>query len=120
MSCFECGSDYMVENHHVIPKSLGGEKTIPLCLICHSKVHDKDFIKHRTLMLKGIAKAKARGVYKNNGGMKKKETISEFLSKPKNLKCYKILKNGVSLRKASKLSGLSLGTTQKISKLTIK
>ena len=36
--CFECGNE-ATENHHVIPKSLGGTKTIPLCSRCHSKVH---------------------------------------------------------------------------------
>ena len=41
MSCFECGAaaDHM---HHVVPRCRGGTKTIPLCALCHGKVHDKD------------------------------------------------------------------------------
>lgn len=37
--CFECGSREGIHNHHVIPKSLGGTKTIPLCYKCHALVH---------------------------------------------------------------------------------
>jgi 5-methylcytosine-specific restriction endonuclease McrA len=39
--CFECGNS-ATENHHVIPKSLGGTKTVPLCSSCHMKVHGLD------------------------------------------------------------------------------
>jgi len=40
--CFECGRP-SAHNHHVIPKIRGGTKTVPLCLSCHGKVHDKEF-----------------------------------------------------------------------------
>jgi len=39
--CFECGSPAN-HNHHVIPKQLGGTKTVPLCNFCHPKAHGKD------------------------------------------------------------------------------
>ena len=39
--CFECGSEAQ-QYHHVIPRSLGGTKTIPLCERCHGLVHDND------------------------------------------------------------------------------
>lgn len=39
--CFECGNP-ATENHHVIPKSLGGTKTVPLCSSCHMKIHGLD------------------------------------------------------------------------------
>lgn len=42
-SCFECGENADV-NHHVIPQSLGGTKTVPLCNKCHSLVHDSNFV----------------------------------------------------------------------------
>lgn len=62
MECFECG-DIATENHHVIPKILGGTKTIPLCSPCHSKVHGfgkrRDNIKRLTK--EGLAKKKERG-----------------------------------------------------------
>ena len=37
--CFECGAP-ATERHHIVPASLGGTKTIPLCGTCHAKVHD--------------------------------------------------------------------------------
>lgn len=37
--CFECERP-MIYNHHVVPKSLGGTKTVPLCEICHAIVHN--------------------------------------------------------------------------------
>jgi len=39
--CFECGAP-AVEDHHVIPRSRGGTKTVPLCAACHNLVHDRD------------------------------------------------------------------------------
>jgi hypothetical protein len=40
-TCFEC-EDEATEEHHVVPKSLGGTKTVPLCSKCHAKVHGLD------------------------------------------------------------------------------
>ena len=39
MSCFECGHS-KTENHHVVPVSKGGTKTVKLCVSCHGKVHN--------------------------------------------------------------------------------
>lgn len=39
MLCFECRNQ-ATQNHHVVPKSLGGTKTIPLCYKCHNLVHN--------------------------------------------------------------------------------
>lgn len=36
--CFECGNPSEYE-HHVVPRSKGGTKTIPLCGACHGKAH---------------------------------------------------------------------------------
>lgn len=36
--CFECGSE-ADHRHHVVPKSLGGRKTVPMCANCHGKIH---------------------------------------------------------------------------------
>lgn len=38
MTCFECGAKAK-EKHHLIPKSLGGTRTVPLCGSCHCKIH---------------------------------------------------------------------------------
>jgi DNA invertase Pin-like site-specific DNA recombinase len=67
----------------------------------------------------GIEKAKVRGVYKANGGNKLKETREQFLNKKNNKKCYKLIKQGNSLRNAAKLAGVSLGTASKVNKLLI-
>jgi hypothetical protein len=40
--CFECGADERIVHHHVVPKSIGGTKTIPLCEYCHGLVHSKN------------------------------------------------------------------------------
>jgi hypothetical protein len=40
-ACWECGKSEEVHYHHVVPRSKGGTKTLPLCLECHGKVHGK-------------------------------------------------------------------------------
>jgi len=39
IKCFNCGMK-AEHNHHVVPRSKGGIKTVPLCNSCHSKVHN--------------------------------------------------------------------------------
>lgn len=39
--CWECGLKGDLHSHHVVPKSRGGTKTIPLCIACHSLAHHK-------------------------------------------------------------------------------
>lgn len=36
--CFECGGE-AIHQHHVVPRSVGGTKTIPLCSECHRAAH---------------------------------------------------------------------------------
>ena len=58
--CFEC--DALANHaHHVVPYSLGGTRTLPLCHECHSKVHNQDFTNHSELTKKGIKKAREAG-----------------------------------------------------------
>ena len=64
--CFECGANFELHMHHVVPKSAGGTKTIPLCVVCHGKVHGKDFMHHKALTIAGLKKAKDRGVRLGN------------------------------------------------------
>jgi formate-dependent nitrite reductase cytochrome c552 subunit len=63
-TCFECGSTENIENHHVVPRSKGGKKTIPLCARCHDKVHHRyrSKITSSQLTKEGLKKAKKRGV----------------------------------------------------------
>jgi len=65
----------------------------------------------------GIAKAKAKGVYSENGKHTKRvpESDEVFMSKKTSKIILKHLKSGESLRRAAKLSDVSLGTAQKVS-----
>ena len=58
--CFECDApaDHM---HHVVPRVLGGTRTIPLCEGCHGKVHSRDMTGHRRLTKVALAVKKAKG-----------------------------------------------------------
>jgi NAD-dependent SIR2 family protein deacetylase len=61
--CFECDKP-ATEDHHVIPKSMGGTRTIPLCGECHNKVHDGGWKRrdnHAQLTKEGFARAKSQG-----------------------------------------------------------
>ena len=60
--CFECGSNGPLHNHHVVPRKLGGTKTVPLCEKCHGKIHNLDFTNHGILVKKGLDDARSRGV----------------------------------------------------------
>lgn len=40
--CFNCGAVGPVHNHHVVPRSLGGISTVPLCPECHGKAHGRE------------------------------------------------------------------------------
>jgi hypothetical protein len=61
VKCFECG-EQATELAHVVPKSRGGTKTVPLCGKCHGLSHD---IKRpqdiSTLTREGLARKKAQG-----------------------------------------------------------
>lgn len=66
--CFECGAP-ATERHHVVPASLGGTKTIPLCTDCHAKIHDingKRRNQLRDLTKKSLAKR--RELIESQGG----------------------------------------------------
>ena len=57
--CWECGRRAEHE-HHVVPKVLGGKRTVPLCNTCHSKIHGRKLCSS-LLIRAGQAKAKANG-----------------------------------------------------------
>ena len=66
--CFECEKTQDLQEHHVIPKSKGGTKTVTLCYECHMKAHGRSGkgLNHARLTKEGLAKAKARGVKLGN------------------------------------------------------
>jgi len=62
--CFECETFEDLQEHHVVPRSRGGTKTVTLCYECHMRAHGRDGkgLNHSRLVKEALAKAKARGV----------------------------------------------------------
>lgn len=58
--CFECGEP-ADHDHHVVPRSLGGTKTVPLCVKCHALVHSRESMSHSALTTNALRAKKARG-----------------------------------------------------------
>lgn len=66
-ACWECGTVGEVHHHHPVPKSRGGTRTIPLCLLCHGKAHGRDGgMATSRLTREGMEKARSRGVKLGN------------------------------------------------------
>lgn len=59
-ACFECGSTGDIHQHHVVPESVGGTKTVPLCESCHGLVHSRDMT-ISALIRSSLAKKRAEG-----------------------------------------------------------
>jgi len=62
--CFECEATKDLQEHHVVPKSRGGTKTVTLCYECHMKAHGRSGkgLNHKKLTKEALEAAKARGV----------------------------------------------------------
>jgi hypothetical protein len=59
--CFECGNPPEYD-HHVVPNSRGGTKTVPLCGECHGKAHHRDkAMSSGRLTAEALAAKRARG-----------------------------------------------------------
>ena len=84
--CFECGTIGPVDLHHVVPKSKGGTKMIPLCLSCHTKVHGDNMLNFRKLAnesrKKIIEDFKEKGIPHNFGRKEgSRESMETFMNK---------------------------------------
>ena len=66
--CFECETTEDLQEHHVVPKSRGGTKTVTLCYECHMKAHGRDSkgMYHSRLVKEALARAKVKGVKLGN------------------------------------------------------
>ncbi len=42
MKCWECNGLGSLHDHHVVPRSRGGTRTVPLCQDCHGKAHHRN------------------------------------------------------------------------------
>lgn len=114
--CFECGLDGDLHFHHVVPETLGGTKTIPLCVICHGKIHNKKFVNYKELQKAGIERAKLEGKFlgrKPNSV----DTPEKFLNKVKNKKIIELIKQRKSYHTISKIVGCSQTTIVKVVKV---
>lgn len=63
--CVECKNTSQLHHHHVVPKSLGGTFTVPLCEGCHEKAHNRktgSFANSGDLIKTGIQKRKDMGL----------------------------------------------------------
>jgi hypothetical protein len=65
--CFNCGAPAS-HQHHVVPRSLGGVATVPLCHDCHGKAHGKasGFRDTKELTKAALAVLRARGEVSNH------------------------------------------------------
>ena len=63
MNCWECEKESAhLHDHHVVPRSRGGTKTVPLCQLCHSKAHHRNKSMSTSQLTKeGMARRKAEG-----------------------------------------------------------
>jgi hypothetical protein len=116
--CFECGSDENIHEHHVVPKSKGGTKTIPLCGNCHGVVHGKNFgLEWKRLQMEGINKAKKNGKY-NGRGFGTSDSIQRFMSKPKSQEIMSLLDKGLIYSDIQSKLGCSPNLIRKLRKLS--
>lgn len=59
--CFDCDSVNDIHQHHVVPRSLGGTRTVPLCSRCHGLVHGRDMTRGAVLARQALAHKRAQG-----------------------------------------------------------
>lgn len=60
--CFECDAPARAA-HHVVPRSMGGTRTLPLCEPCHALADGRTArnVNRSKLIRKGIERARANG-----------------------------------------------------------
>lgn len=58
--CFECGRP-AEHQHHVVPKSKGGKRTVPLCSGCHAKIHSRHLLTTSRLTQEALNAKRKRG-----------------------------------------------------------
>ncbi len=62
--CWECGRGGDLHQHHVVPRSRGGTRTVPLCEDCHGKAHHRvRRMSTSRLTRDAMAHKRARGEY---------------------------------------------------------
>jgi len=101
--CYECNSREDLQEHHIIPIILGGNKTITLCGNCHSKVHGGKFTK-----LSNLIKTSLKD--KRNSGVRYTRSLFGFDFQNHNMKLN--LKEQKIIRKIFKMYENGFGYTE--------
>ena len=57
--CWECDASGDVHDHHPVPRSRGGTRTIPLCESCHGKAHHRDGAMSTSALIRDALQVKA-------------------------------------------------------------
>lgn len=114
VTCFECGVVGHCHEHHVVPKILGGTKTVPLCESCHGKVHGRNMVGHTRLVLAGMASAKAAG---RHMGRPTGSGMGDAALLAKHADVVRRLQDKQSIRDTAKLTGKAKGTVETIRKI---
>jgi hypothetical protein len=75
--CFECETTEDLQEHHVVPRSRGGTKTVTLCYECHMKVHGRNGkgTNHSRLTKEGLQRTRERGVKLGSANPKTRAAI---------------------------------------------
>jgi hypothetical protein len=108
--CFECDNEVDIHQHHVIPRVLGGSKTIDLCAKCHGVIHGLDFSKHSLLIKEGLSKTDKRLGRPLGKGSKK-----DILQRHKDVVDF--LKQKISIRKIAEITSKGGSTVQRVKKI---
>lgn len=111
--CFECSNIENLHNHHVVPRVLGGTKTIKLCNGCHGKIHNLDFTNHGSLIKLALKRKKKEGVIL--GRPRGKSDNDVILKKHPDIHLY--LLDKMSVRQIAKHTGKGGSTVQRIKKI---
>jgi len=105
VKCFECGTNEGIHHHHIVPRSLGGTQTIPLCFRCHGKVHSVA-MSSSDLIKKGLSNAKKRGVRLGPPlGSSNKLGFRKSYDKGLITEIQKLSDTGITCRKIAELLG---------------
>jgi len=97
--CFECGvqADHA---HHVVPRVLGGTKTVNLCAPCHSKVHSPHLLRTSALTKAALKERRDKGL--STGGVLPFGFNREDGKIKKNPEEQKIIKQMVKMKEEGK------------------
>ena len=93
--CFECEAIEDLQEHHVVPRSRGGTKTVTLCNSCHQKAHGRDSkgLNHSRLTKEGIERARNRGVKLGGPNIKEAQKLAQKACRKKGLATAKKFKD---------------------------